>query len=336
MPPVGVVIVSWNVRDLLHEALASLAASTAPTRVVVVDNASTDGSAAMVAAAFPAVALIANADNRGFTAGNNQGFAALGVDVRARRVAPGAPRHVLMLNPDAAVAPDAVALLAGYLDAHPDAGAVGPLVLNPDGSVQPSRRRFPTPLTGLLESTPLGWRWPGSPAARRFHMADVPIGSDGPVDWVTGAALMVRSDALAAAGGFDEGFFMYSEEVDLCRRLRDAGWATHFCGAARVTHHEGKSSEQGLAARHVRFHRSRVRYFWKHHGRAAAETVRLGVLAMFALEALVETGKGLLGHRRDLRWARARAYAGLLRDGLAPAADDPVRGGGGPRADGLG
>lgn len=335
MPPVGVVIVSWNVRDLLRDALASLAASTTAARVVVVDNASSDGSAAMVAADFPAVTLVANAVNRGFTAANNQGFRALGVDVDARRAGEGAPRHVLLLNPDTVVAPDAIAILAAYLDAHPGVGAVGPCLLNPDGSVQSSRRRFPTLLTGLVESTPVGWHWPGSPAARRYHMADAPAGmatgagadAAGPVDWVTGAAILARADALAAVGGFDEGFFMYAEEIDLCRRLRDAGWATHYCGAAQVTHHEGKSSEQAVAARHVRFHRSRVRYFWKHHGRGAAEVVRWGILAAFALEALLEAGKGLAGHRRALRWARVRAYVALLRDGLAPAASDPVRGG---------
>lgn len=213
MPPVGVVIVSWNVRDLLRDALASLAASTAAARVVVVDNASSDGSAAMVAADFPAVTLVANAVNRGFTAANNQGLRALGVDVDARRVGEAAPRHVLLLNPDTVVAPDAIALLSDYLDAHAGVGAVGPRLLNPDGSLQPSRRRFPTLLTGLVESTPVGWHWPGSPAARRYHMADAPAGAAtgagadaaGPVDWVTGAAILVRADALAAVGASTRG-----------------------------------------------------------------------------------------------------------------------------------
>jgi len=318
----------------LRRCLTTVAESSAPTRVVVVDNASRDGSAAMVRAEFPGVLLIANAENLGFTRANNQGFAALGVlgilgasqdPLRAPRdAAPGpeiaaqgdAPPYVLILNPDTELADGALAALARHLDAHPTAGAVGPMLLNPDGSVQPSRRRFPTILTGIFEGTPLAWHWPSNPAARRFHMADVPPDVGGPVDWVTGAAVLLRAPALQSTGGFDEGFFMYSEELDLCRRLRDAGWAIHYCPDARVVHHEGQSSGQVEAARHLRFQRSRVRYFRKHHGRAAAAAVRAGVLAAFGIELLIEAGKWLAGHKRALRRARVAAYWRILRDGL--------------------
>jgi hypothetical protein len=202
------------------------------------------------------------------------------------------------------------------LDTHPDAGLVGPLLLNPDGSVQSSRRRFPTVVTGLAESTPWAWHWPENPWARRYHMADVPPATAGPVDWVTGAAMLVRAEVLAALGGFDEGYFMYSEELDLCRRLRAAGWAVRFEPAAGVLHHEGQSSGQVAPLRHRHFQRSRVRYFRRHHGRLAGAAVRWGVLAQFALELLLEAAKGALGHRRELRRARVAAYAALLRDGL--------------------
>jgi hypothetical protein len=314
---VGAVVVSWNVRELLGACLASLRAATVPTRVVVVDNASHDGSAEMVRSAFPEAHLVASDRNLGFTRGNNVGLAALGILPSAGAPRGQPPPYVLLLNPDAELMPGALEALLDYLGARPGVGAVGPLLLNPDGSVQSSRRRFPTPLTGLLESTPLAWRWPANPWARRYHMVDVPPTVAGPVDWVTGAAVLLRSAALAAVGGFDEGYFMYSEELDLCRRLAAAGWPTHFAPGARVLHHEGQSSGQVAPLRQRHLQRSRVRYFRRHHGPLAAQAVRLGLLGQFACELVLEAGKGAVGHRPALRRARVADYWALLRDGLA-------------------
>jgi N-acetylglucosaminyl-diphospho-decaprenol L-rhamnosyltransferase len=314
-PTIGVVVVSWNVCPLLRACLASIRSAGLPTCVVVVDNASADGSAAMVRTEFPEVRLVASTTNLGFTRGNNLGLGALGV-VDGADASGAAPRFVLLLNPDAELLPGALATLVATIEARPGVGAVGPLLLNPDGTVQSSRRRFPSLATGLLESTPVAWHWPNNPWARRYRMDDVPPTAGGPVDWVTGAALLLRAEALAALGGFDEGFFMYSEELDLCRRLRAAGWAVYFEPAARVVHHEGQSSGQVAGLRHRHFQRSRVRYFRKHHGRGAGALVRLGVLAQFAAEALLEAAKGALGHRRALRRQRVAAYWALLRDGL--------------------
>ena len=325
---VGVVIVSWQVRALLARCLESLAASAWPLRVVVVDNASTDGTLAQLRPRFPEHTWQANPDNAGFTRANNQGFRLLGLTgiqggapaVPAAGLAP--PPYTLILNPDTELAPDAIARLVAVLEAHPEAGAVGPALHYPDGSPQPSRRRFPSPWVGLVESTPIGWHLPGLPAIRRFHMADAPEEA-GEVDWLTGAAILFRSAALEAVGGFDEGFFMYSEELDLCRRLHRAGWRLRYEPAARVLHHEGKSSEQVVPRRHRMFQRSRVRYFYKHHGRAAGALLRWGILAQFAFEAGLEGLKWLAGHKRPLRRARVAAYASVLRDGLAPGALGP-------------
>lgn len=314
--PTPVVIVSWNVRDLLRACLASVRASTLPTRVVVVDNASADGSADMVRAEFPEVTLVASPENLGFTRGNNEGLRALGVLGGSSAAEDHSWPPVLLLNPDAELLPGALEALVAYLADHPQVGAVGPLLLNTDGSVQSSRRRFPTVLTALAESTPFEWHWPGNPWARRYRMDDVPPDAAGPVDWVTGAALLVRAEVLADLGGFDEGFFMYSEEVDLCRRMRSAGWQVHFLPEAQVIHHEGQSSGQVAPQRHRYFQRSRVRYVRKHHGRLAGEIVRWGVLKEFALEAALEWTKGKLGHKSALRQARVAAYVALLRDGL--------------------
>jgi len=310
--PVGVAIVSWNVRDLLLRAVASVAAAAVPTRIVVVDNASRDGSAEAVREAFPEALVVANAGNPGFAVANNQALRALGV--LDGNGAP-APPFVLLLNPDAELRPGALEALVAHLQAHPEAGAVGPLLRYPDGSVQSSRRRFPGLLALLAEATPIEWHWPGHPIARRLRMDDVPPVRPHAVGWLNGAAVLLRAEALAAVGGFDEGYFMYSEELDLFRRLQAAGWAVHFVPAAEAVHHEGQSSGQVAAARQLRFVRSRVRYAARHHGRAAALLVDAGIRAQFAFELALEAAKWALGHKRALRAERVRGYWGVVRNG---------------------
>ncbi len=343
-PAVGVVIVSWNVRELLARCLESLRAAGLPTRIVVVDNASSDGSVEALRERFADVTWLVNADNAGFTRANNQGFRLLGhAGIRGGEIAPEARVHgparggatggtpdgergvqavsppdwTLILNPDTELDPETLDTLVDDLRAHPEAGAVGPALFYPDGRPQPSRRRFPSLLAGLVESTPIGWRWPNLPPVQRLHMRGEPEAA-GEVDWVTGAAILLRREALEAAGGFDEGFFMYSEELDLCRRLHAAGWRVRYNPAARVLHHEGQSSDQVAPRRHRMFQRSRIRYFGKHHGALAGFLLRWGILAQYAVELVVEALKGALGHRRELRRERVSAYAALLRDGLHP------------------
>lgn len=312
----SVAIVSWNVRDLVLRCLASVYGSHEVTvDVVLVDNASGDGTVEAVRAAFPNVRVIVNADNRGFPAANNQAFRAIGVLPAAGddADAPACAAYTMILNPDTEVPPDALALLVDALAADPAVAAVGPRLRYPDGRVQPSRFRDPTPLTLLCESTPLAWHWPNNPTARRYHMADVSGDSAHDVAWLNGAALVFRTEALRAAGGFDEGFFLYSEEADLCRRLRDAGWRIRYEPEAEIVHHEGRSSDQVAVARHVHFHRSRLRYCAKHDGRAVAGLVRVGVRIEFAVELLLEALKWMVGHKRALRAGRVRAYWAVIR-----------------------
>ncbi len=331
---VGVAIVSWNVRELLLRCLGSLGLeraggtggagepdrparvdSSVPFEVVVVDNASADRSAEAVRSAFPDVTIIENEVNLGFTAGNNQAFRALGLrlgDEKASARKP--PPFVLILNPDTEVVGDTLGTLIRHLASQPHAGAVGPLLRFPDGSVQSSRRRFPTILTALLEGTPAEWWWPNNPWARRYRMEDVPPDVACEVDWLNGAAILFRSEALAGVGGFDEGFFMYSEELDLCRRLRTAGWSTRFEPAAAVIHHEGRSSTQVAPTRHRLFMASRVRYVQKHYGRLAGLVVRTGLVVEHAFALGIEGAKWLVGHRRDFRAARIRTYGTVIID----------------------
>jgi len=320
MVDLSVIIVSWNVRDLLQRCLQALVPSskfqvpssalnnlergTWNLELFVVDNASSDGSAAMLRQRFPQVRLIANESNLGFTHGNNQGIAA------------SQGRYVLLLNPDTEVVGDAVATLLAFLEAHPDVGVVGPQLRYPDGSIQPSRRRFPTLATAFVESTVLQPLFAGSSLLRRYYVADQPDDVTQDVDWLVGACLLVRREAIDQAGPLDEGFFMYSEELDWCRRIKQAGWRIVYLPAAQVIHYEGKSSEQNLAARDIRFHSSKVRYFRKHHGPWSAEILRLFLLGTFVWQLAVESLKWLVGHKRPLRASRVKAYLQVLHSGL--------------------
>jgi len=311
MVDLSIVILSWNVCDLLRQCLKSVARDRPlsvdhpllATEIIVVDNASSDGSAEMVRAEFPDVRLIANQANRGYTGGNNDGTAAA------------IGRYVMILNPDTRVLDDALAALVSYADVHPDVGVVGPQLLNSDGSVQSSRRRFPTLITGLFEST---WLEPLAPrnVLQRYYVLDQPDDAIQEVDWLFGACFLVRREVIQQVGALDEGFFMYSEEMDWCRRIRQAGWKVVYLPEAQVIHYGGKSSDQVAAQRHIYFQTSKVRYFRKHHGALTAGVLRVALLAMYAWQLVLEAAKGVLGHKRALRRERVRAYWQVLRSRL--------------------
>ena len=309
-----VVIVNWNVRDLLRCCLQSIEAEASQAfggfalEIVVVDNASTDGSVEMVRAEFPNVRLIANDKNRGFTVANNQGLAL------------GQGRYLLLLNPDTEVTGGALATMVLSMDGHPEIGALGPQLRYPDGSLQSSRRRFPTFATALVESTVVQEWWGDNRVLRRYYMADTPDDAIQSVDWLVGACLLVRRQAYEQVGGLDEDFFMYSEEMDWCRRIKDAGWLVVYLPTATVVHHEGRSSEQVIPARHIHFQSSKVRYFRKHHGSFQAEVLRWFLLSTYVYQLGREGLKWLVGHKRPLRAERVRAYRQVLRSGLRTSA----------------
>jgi GT2 family glycosyltransferase len=311
-----VVVVSWNVRDLLRRCLSSIfevrrsiedAESSSPalrTETIVVDNASVDGSVQMVRDEFPDVHLITNDINRGFTAANNQGLAQ------------SCGRYLLLLNPDTQIVDDALATMVGFMDANPAVGALGPQLRYPDGSLQSSRRRFPTFSTALVESTVVQEWWTDNHILRRYYMVDTLDDAIQQVDWVVGACLLVRRQIYEDIGGLDEGFFMYSEELDWCRRIKDRGWEVVYLPTATVVHHEGKSSEQVVPARHIHFQSSKVRYFRKYHGSFQAELLRCFLLLTYVYQLARETFKWLAGHKRSLREERVRAYIQVLRSRL--------------------
>ena len=275
----GIIIVSYNVRDLLRACLQSVYEDLARTpgleaEVIVVDNASADGSAAMVAEEYPLVHLVASRENLGFARGNNVALRWLGFGEKASRKDAKTQREnqkglvkpdaVLLLNPDTELQPGALAEMTGFLASHPRAGGCCPRLNYGDGSFQHSAFRFPGlmqlvldlhPIPRLME-TRLNGRYP-----RRLYESGRPF----PVDFALGAALMVRAEAIDAAGLLDEGYFMYAEEMDWQMRMQRAGWPIYCVPTARVTHYEGQSARQFRRAMTVALWRSRLRYYDKFH-----------------------------------------------------------------------
>ncbi len=319
MVEISIVIVNWNVKDLLRQCLHSLLdrASLVSEKeklwqtkggrcfeVLVVDSASSDGSVDMVRSEFPHICLYASDVNLGYSGGNNLGL-------RKSR-----GEYILLLNPDTEVLGSALDEMVGYMSARPEVGVVGPQMRYPDGQVQSSRRRFPGLATALVESTFLEKWIPRHRALTRYRMLDRPDDEMSQVDWLVGACLLVRAVVRDQVGVIDDQYFMYSEELDWQRRIREAGWTIVYLPGARIIHYEGKSSEQVGALTHIRFSRSKVRYFGKHHGRLAGRLVQIWLLTNYAYEYCIESAKWLLGHKRPMRRSRMRAYAQVLRDGL--------------------
>ncbi len=269
-PTVSAIVVSYNTGAELLRCLASLATHVRlPLEVVVVDNASRDGSPDLVRAAYPTARVIENRSNRGFSAANNEGL----------RASTGP--QVLILNPDAEVTPGAVETLSGILDARPPVGVVGPLTRNPDGSVQVSFGPDLTPLAEWRQRRLVRGVRDRRPAALREAAARAATEHD--PSWVSGSCLLARRRALESVGGFDEGFFLFEEDADLCLRLRRAGWRVLFTPAAEVRHALGRSMDQAPELARLEYDRSHVRYYRKHNGPL--------------LSALLRTFLALLGRR---------------------------------------
>lgn len=243
----AIVIVNWNTRDMLRDCLTSLGGEQSWSyHVIVVDNASTDGSAEMVTREFPQVHLISNKENAGFARANNQGIQA------------GQGRYVLLLNSDTIVPTGALEQLIRFMDEHSKAGACGPRLLRPDGSPQPyAFGGDPTP--GYLLARGLN--------QLLFHryLHDWATDKVQEVDWVTGACLLVRREAIDQVGLLDESIFMYFEDNDWCLRIRKAGWKVYYNPQAEIVHIGGQSLAQNPAAQ-AAYHQSLIYVYGKHYG----------------------------------------------------------------------
>lgn len=255
-----VIIVSFNSGACLARSLASIAAHAPEARVVVIDNASADGSTAHAALQDARVELHVNQHNVGFARGVNQGLALAVTE------------YVLILNPDCYLTPGAVDTLESELARHPECTIAGPQILNDDGSVQGSARGDPTIFTGLFgRSTMLTRLFPGSRLARQNVRTDADViarGESFAVDWVSGACFMARRETVAAVGGFDERYFLYWEDADLCRRLRNAGHTMRYVPTATVVHSGGVSSRGARALATRAFHKSAYTYYATHVARS--------------------------------------------------------------------
>lgn len=272
----SILIVNWNTRDLLAQCLESVYAypPNGEFEVIVVDNGSSDDSCKMVEANFPTVYLLRNEKNLGFAAANNQ----------ALRIARG--RFILLLNSDAKVTKGALVEMMYFLETHPTAGALGPKLINLDGSFQASYAAFPSQLSEILLLTGLA-RFVIGPYAPSPNPK--PDETSRKVDWVAGASLMIRSSAVRDVGSLDENYFFYSEEMDWCWRLRMAGWEVWYLPSVEVAHVGGASSKGRSIESYVHLYDSKVRFFKSAYGLSAASQLRLTIKVMAMLRLVVRT-----------------------------------------------
>lgn len=288
----AVIVVNWNTRALLAECLQSVYDTVHDLgfEVLVVDNASSDGSAEMVRERFGSVRLIENDENLGFARANNQAMAQSQAE------------YLLLLNSDAVLLPGALDYLVAFMRENPDVGAVGPRLLNADGSTQPSCHPMLTPwrefwrLSFLDRVVPL--------AAYPFSLQDGVFPKS--VDVLKGACMLLRRAALQEVGLFDEGYFMYTEEMDLCLRLTQAGWPLYWAPAARVIHYGGQSTAQIPEEMYIELYRSKMRFHSKFGGRRRASYFRALLFSAYMPR--------YLWSRMTRDGDRARLYRQLLHE----------------------
>jgi GT2 family glycosyltransferase len=314
-PPfdVTVVVVNWNSRDLLLDCLESVRrhADGIAAELVVVDNGSSDGSAEAARAAFPEARVVEMGWNAGFARGVNAGLAA---------AAPA--RHRLLLNSDARLTPGALRALVGFLDARPDAGIAGALLLHEDGTPQHSAEAAPTLAGELLGKALLRRLLPCRfPDRRRIPEAPAEV------ETVLGACLLIRDEAVRKVGPLDERFFLFLEETDWCLSVREAGWKVFLVPAARVVHLQGRSNLPVRAAGRIEYHRSLYAFFRKRRGFVSWLLLRAVKPAKIFIECVFDALAVLVTGGSDRRVDRFRVRAALLLWHLAgcPASKGLVR-----------
>ncbi|MBC7237121.1 MAG: glycosyltransferase [Chloroflexi bacterium] len=328
----GVIIVSYNTRELTADCLTSvynsLCASALAAQVWVVDNASEDGSAEMVAQRFPQATLIRSERNLGFSGGNN-------LALRAMLAGSDPPRHVLLLNSDTLVHAGALEAMVAWLNDHPAVGIVGAALRYADGGFQHSAFRFPTLPMIFFDFWPLNHRLLNSRLNGRYPRKLYEAGRPFPIDHPLGAALMIRWATLEQIGLLDEGYFMYCEEIDWCMRAKKAGWEVWCVPRAVITHLEGRSAARFRERMYVELWRSRYRLFAKHYGPLYRSLARLLVRAGMvwqvgkvrrALERneidRQEAGRRLAAYRRVLELEMAGALSASYGPSSEPARED--------------
>lgn len=300
---ISIIIVNWNTRDLLHNCLESVYRTIGDIRheIIVVDNASGDGSAAMLRNRHPQVRLIQNTENRGFGTANNQ----------ALRIMAG--RYALLLNSDTVLKDHAVEELFAFMEAHPDAAMACGQLLNADGSKQNSIAAFPDLLTLLTNMSLLEYLWPKKfPSKRYEHRQPIEI------DSAVGACLLVRKAAIDAVGLFDERYFFFFEETDWAYQMKRAGWKVHHIPSAFIHHFQGQSIGRNVRSR-IEFYRSRYQFFRKWKSRPYYLLAGAAIILRLLVNWLL-TGLGnllTLGLNRSLR-EKWMVYSQLISWHLSP------------------
>lgn len=292
----SVVIVNWNTSALLRNCLESVFRTTSGLRfeVIVVDNGSTDDSVDVLRREFPQVRTILNAMNRGFAAANNQGIAA------------SEARYVVLLNSDTVVPPDTLRRLVTFAEHNPSVGVVGPRLLNGDGTLQKSWARFPTVLSEILGKNVR--------AARPFRNGRYAEAFE--VDSVGGACMLIRRTTFNRIGLLDEGYFMYSEEVDLCYRARERGELVCYLPETHVIHFGGQSARIQSRRMKAQLYRSKLIFFQKHYGHVRARTLSVLLQATFLARALETWILWNITRRRQARWKELHLDAVAILDDL--------------------
>lgn len=298
-PDLSVIVVNRNTRDYLERCLRSLRAQCSAAlpdeqlEIIVVDNASTDGSVDLVRARYPEAILIENGENRGYSAANNQGLG------RARG------RYALLLNSDTEVQQGALIAMLTYADEHPHVGILGPQLLNPDGSLQPSGGRFPRVWSTIAQLLGIHKLAGVSPYGTKRDYS-----RDAEVDEVSGAAMLLRRRVVDLLGGLDEGYSFGYEDIDVCLRARRSGWGIRYVPAARVLHIWGASRSAAPAATTIAALAGQHYYFRQHHGQGASGLIYAATLLAHSARLLVFV---LLALRQADKWGRARDEGRILR-----------------------
>lgn len=270
MLDLSIIIVNYNTRDRLRDCLRSVYESRGDFayEVRVVDNASADGSGAMVREEFPQVRLVESSVNGGYAYANNLGLRAAGFDPHIPPPTSHIPTYALLLNPDTVLRPDALASMLAFMEAHPEAGAAGPKLVLADGRLDLAcRRSFPTPEVSFHRLMGLSKLFPKSRRFARYNLTYLDPDEEAEVDSVVGAFMMVRGEAIQQVGLLDERFFAYGEDLDLCLRIKQRGWTVFYNPAVTVLHYKGESSKQHSYRMNVEFYRAMRLFHNKHYRR---------------------------------------------------------------------
>jgi N-acetylglucosaminyl-diphospho-decaprenol L-rhamnosyltransferase len=289
-PDLGIVIVNYNTRELLRACLRSVYASQGDLTLAacVVDNASRDGSADMVAESFPQADLLANAENVGYARANNQGLRHFGFTTAPAGSSTSAPFFALLLNPDTELPRDALAQMLHFMDEHPDAGIAGPKLVLPDGSLDLAcRRSLPTPAISASRLTGLSRLFPNSRRFGKYNLTYLDPEEVAQVGSVVGAFMLVRGEAISQAGLLDEQFFMYGEDLDWAYRIGDAGWKVYYNPAVTVLHIKRAASRHSPRAQ-IEFYRAMELFYRKHYAQQTPPAMHALIVGVIRLRTAFE------------------------------------------------